>query len=470
MAATTLALGTSSYALLESLAEPGGAAQLKVTKSGSSTTIRSTGGPAGEIEGLGLTTSSHQYPDESGFGGAIIGNGTGGETEKNSNINLFGNLKDFQASLGGAGDTLNIFGGIEGSRIYLDTAQESVNNGLVEDHNDLLSVSGSITQGSSLQDNLIYSGSGNDTIRIAGSIENAFVFLGAGNDSFTAGSGTNVDVKGDDGNDYIQFKGQSTDVRVDAGNNADTVVLSGLKTTNSDLSSDPTEFAGTRYGNAQFVFSSQGKAAIDMGSGNDSLVLGSGDYINASFNTGIGNDTISISKSSDFNNAYFQLGNQDTTQISGKDKFTSAQGNTFLETTISSYNNGGDSLVFGSTTSFLDSGIALAGGSDSIVFGSNSTITDSYINTGSGGDTLVFGSNTTFTDLSINLGGADGAVDRIYFNAISKDLDQVKITGADSNDVLYIGATAYTYDSTKLDFYNGTSYFNNNNNPSTGLT
>lgn len=454
MAATTLALGTSSYALLESLEDKGGAAQLKVTKSGSSTTIRATGGPTGEIQGLGITTGGDLFPNQPGFGGIIQGNGAGSVTEKNSNINAFGNLEDFQASLGGAGDTLNIFGGIKGSRIYLDSVYSESPDG-----SDLLSVSESVTKGSSLQDNLIYSGSGNDTIRIAGSIEDAFVFLGAGNDSFTAGSGTNVDVKGDAGNDYIQFKGPSTDVRINSGSDADTVVLSGLAGTSTDLSGNPYEYAGTHGEGQPFIFSTQGQAAIEMGDGNDSLVLGSGSYTNASFSTGIGTDTISISKGSEFNNAYFQLGNQETIQISGKDKFTSAQGNTFLETTISSNNNGGDSLVFGSTTSFLDSGIALAGGSDSIVFGSNSTITNSYINTGSGGDTLVFGSNTTFTDLSINLGGADGAIDRIYFNAISYDLDQVKITGADCNDVLYIGATAYTYDSTKGDFTNYGAWF-----------
>ena len=450
MAATTLALGTSSYALLESLADEGGAAQLKVTKSGSSTTIRSTGSSENTIEGLGITTGGDLIPNSLGFGGIIQGNGDGSVSEKNSNINAFAKLKDFQASLGDAGDTLNVFGSIEGSRIYLDN--KDIYSQTI-DGNDLLSVSESVTQGSSLQDNLIYAGSGDDTIRIAGSIDNAFVFLGAGNDSFTAGSGTNVDVKGDAGNDYIQFKDQSTDVRINSGANADTVVLSGLAGTSTDLKSHPYENAGT-YDYQPFIFSTQGTSAIDLGDGNDSLVLGSGTYINASFDTSMGNDTISISMSSyEFNNAYFQLGNQDTIQISGKDKFTSAQGNTFLKTTISSNNDGGDSLVFGSTTTFLDSGIALAGGSDSIVFGSNSTISDSYINTGTGGDTLVFGSNTTFTDLSINLGGADGAADRIYFNAISQTLDQVKITGADSNDVLYIGATAYTYQGN--DFYSG---------------
>jgi autotransporter family porin len=434
----------------------GGGDQLKVTKSGSSTTIRATGSSANTIEGLGITSSGLGTVDPNVFGNPR-GIGSASNTENNSNINAFANLKDFQASLGGAGDTLNVFGGIEGSRIYLDRALEGVNNGFTEDGSDLLSVSGSITQGSNLQNNLIYSGSGNDTIRIAGSIEDAFVFLGAGNDSFTAGSGTNVDVKGDAGNDYIQFKGPSTDVRINSGENADTVVLSGLAGTSTDLKGIPYE-AGT-YGEGQaFVFSTQGTAAIDMGSGNDSLVLGSGSYSDASFSTGINNDTISIAKGSDFNNAYFQLGNEENIQISGKDKFTSAQNNDFLGTTISSNNGGGDSLVFGSTTTFLDSGIALAGGSDSIVFGSNSAITNSYINTGSGGDTLVFGSNTTFTKLSINLGGTDGAADRIYFNAIG-NLSGVQISGADSNDVLYIGATAYTYDSDNRDFTNNGAWF-----------
>ena len=454
MAATTLALGTSSYALLESLGDEGGAAQLKVTKSGSSTTIRSTGSSENTIEGLGITTGGDLIPNYLGFGGIIQGIGDGSVSEKNSNINAFANLKDFQASLGDAGDTLNVFGSIEGSRIYLDNKSSQTPDG-----SDLLSVSGSVTQGSSLQDNLIYAGSGNDTIRIAGSIDNAFVFLGAGNDSFTAGSGTNVDVKGDAGNDYIQFKDQSTDVRINSGDNADTVVLAGLTGTSTELNSHPYEQPGT-YEHKPFIFSTQGTSAIDLGDGNDSLVLGSGTYQNASFDTSMGNDTISIAKNSNFENTYFQLVNELATQNGGKDKFTSAQGNAFLKTTISSNNNGGDSLVFGSTTTFLDSGIALAGGSDSIVFGSNSTITNSYINTGSGGDTLVFGSNTTFTDLSINLGGADGAADRIYFNAISKDLEQVKITGADSNDVLYIGATAYTYQGN--DFYSGSSLIASN--------
>jgi hypothetical protein len=460
MAATTLALGTSSYALLEELE---GGDQLSISKSGSSTTIRATGGPGGTIEGLGIT---------SGALGSDLDGWTPVQTpqnpptvEKNSNINAFGNLRDFQASLGSGADALNIFGNIEGSRIFLDDAEAVNEYGTVDDGNDFLSVSGSIAQGSNLEDNLIYAGSGNDTIRIAGSIEDAFVFLGAGNDSFTAGSGTNVDVKAAAGNDYIQFKGQSTDVRINTGDNADTVVLAGLNGSNTELNGDSLSLAGT-YDDQQFIFATQGQAAIDMGTGNDSLVLGFGSYNNVSFNTGNGLDTISIAKNSTFENSFFQLG--DSNSINNKDKFTSAQGNLFEGTTISSNNGGGDSLVFGSATQFLDSAISLAGGNDSIVFGTNSVINGSDINAGIGADTLVFGSNTIFTDTWINLGNSDGTgdglADRIYFNAISADLSQVQITGADNNDILYIGATAYAYDTNYNDFRNNNISFSGINN------
>ena len=421
MAASTLALGTSSYVLLDQL---DGADQLQVSKSASSTTIRSTPNSGGTIEALGITSGLGSLP--SGWEPAQS-QGTLSTVEIKSNVNVFANLSDFQASVGSNADTLNIFGTIGGSRIFLDDAVAGTQNGSSLDANDLLSVSGSIKKGSDeqgFQDNLIYTGSGNDTIRIAGSIEEAFVFLGAGNDSLTAGSGANVDVYGGDGNDYIQFKRPSTDVRINAGNNADTVVLSGLSGTAPELNGISGQ-AGI-YNN-QLIFSSQGQAAIDTGSGNDSLVLGSGSYFNTSFNTGAGIDTISIAAGNTFGNTYFQLGS-DTPSISNKEKFTSAQNNHFFSTTIASNNGGGDSLIFGSGTQFgtenhedyVDPGstISLGTGADSIVFGSNSVITNSYINTGSGADTLVFGYNMTFTKTSINLGSSDGLADRICRRSI----------------------------------------------------
>jgi hypothetical protein len=447
MAASTLSLGSSSYALLEEL-DSGAGNQLTVSKSGNSTTIRASGNANNTIEGLGISTNGIVTSISQEWGN-LRQKGSSTTAESNSNINAFGNFKDFQASLGSSQDTLSIFGSIQGSRIFLDKASES-KTGFKEDGNDLLNVSGSITQGDSLADNLIYAGSGNDTIRIAGSIEDAFVFLGAGNDSFTAGSGTNVDVKGDGGNDYIQFKAASTDLRINSGANNDTVVLAGLETNNSELSGDRT----AEVTSDGLIFSNQGLAAIDLGTGNDSLVLGSGSYTNASFDTGSDVDTISIASNSYFTNAYFQLGSDSSSNNAStfRDKFISGQRNTFFESTIQSENLGGDSLVFGSTTSIYDSGISLGGGNDSLVFGSNSIITDSYINTGFGADTIVFGANTTFTNLSINIGG-DTSIDRIYFNATQADFSGVTITGANDGDYLYIGATAYTYHGN--DFYSG---------------
>jgi len=451
MAANTLALGTSTYALLDSLNRE------TVTKSGSSTTVRSSGGAKGTINDLGIGVQK---------GGEAI-----------SNINVFGSLDNFSAGLGTSNDTLNIFGSVQGSRIFLDNSVEGIEaeNTLKTalDGNDLLNISGNI-EGVS-QDNLIYAGAGKDTIRIAGSIDDAFVFLGAGDDVFTAKSGRNVDIKGDSGNDSIQFRGQAEDVRINAGSGFDTVVLAGLNGNGSFPESEqsgsedeptyPTQDAGTyreSIGKGKFVdklvFSTQGRAAVEMGSGSDSLILGNGWYNNASFDTGTGNDTISITATNQiFSNTYFQLGNSNATNPSSPspniDKLTSAQGNNFDNTSIFSNNSGGDSLVFGSTTFLTNySNVTLGAGDDLVVFGNNSTFWDSRINTGSGSDTLVFGSGAIFENSSINL-GEDSNVDYIRFNTTPGDLSGLRITGASQGDVLYIGATSYTYSSVTNDFY-----------------
>lgn len=473
MAATTLALGTSSYALLEALDSDAGS-KLNVRKSGSSTTIR---GDANRIDDLGLTTTATSGDFTSLVDSEDwerVNSNTNITDEVTSNINIFGTLNNFQADLGNRNDTLNIFGDVRGSRIFLDNA-EKIGVGYINDGNDLLSISGSIGRGldaDKLQDNLIYAGAKNDTIRIAGSIDDAFVILGDGHDSFTASSGKNVDIKGDAGNDFIQFKNSSENTSINSGLDADTIILSGLTSDNEKLESaslqgffeDPGTY-DEQDAYEKLNFSDQGKSAIEMGAGNDSLVLGTGAYTNASFNTGNDNDTISIATGSTFQNTYFQLGNSGSyptpsnpSPSIGRDRFTSAQNNQFLSTTIASTNVSGDTLVFGSGTHLLSyqdvgSTIALGSGGDSIVFGSTSVINDSYINTGSGADTLVFGSNTNLGNTTIDLGN-DLEVDRIYFNSNPLDLADFQIKGAGNNDILYIGTTAYTYQGS--DFYSGT--------------
>lgn len=376
------------------------------------------------------------------------------------NINIFANVSDFQADLGSFADTLNIFGNVRGSTIELDSLETD------GDFNDILNIQGSLEaidgdEGS--VHNEIYAGSGNDTIRIAGSAENANIFLGFGNDSLViSGAATNVDVKGDEagfinGNDYIEFRAAATDVRVQSGGGNDTVIFSkGLDSSSLDLTSDSTYFEDYSLSTPL-----TGLSAVELGSGNDSLVLGKGTYSYASFNTGSGTDTVSIGSGS-FTNVKFQLdGNWDTdyegytpdvgfneSNFVGGDKLTSAANSSFTDSEFSSNNSLGDTLVFGSGNIFNNTNFYLGYGDDSIVFGSGSVFNDSTISTGYGADTIVFGSSSIFNEnLTLDLGN-DGFSDVVRFgvnNEFPLDTTEFRITGADESDMLFVGAVAYTY-------------------------
>ena len=423
MASATLSLSSAGYDLLEILDAPGGD-QLSVKKVGNAHQIKSTV-KGRTIDALGVSTD-----------------------QSLSNVNIFASVSDFKADLGNSADTLNIFGNVSGSEIQLDNSSQISGN-----FNDILNIQGnlnSVDGGSSSADNLIFAGGGNDTIRIAGSTENSNIFLGIGNDSIViSGNATNVYIKGDEdgsinGNDYIEFRGESTDVRVQSGGGSDTVIFSkGLNSSVPDLTSDSINVLS-------------GLAAVELGSGNDSLILGKGTYEYATFNTGSGNDTISIA-SSTFSNVNFQLdGAWGTTyngvqeqNFDGGDKITSAANTWFTGTNFSSNNIAGDTLVFGSGNIFTDTNFYLGQGNDSIVFGSGSTFNNwtdngSTINTGLGADTIVFGSGASFFDNTTLDLGNDGVEDIVRF-AQQEYWPDIRITGADENDVLFLGTDSYRY-------------------------
>ncbi len=455
MASATLSLGSAGYDLLEAISSPENS-QLSVKKSGKSHQIKSTT-TDNTIDGLGIITSAalnHQDPDFESWEPKV------GSTPQNDflgkdNVNIFANVSDFQAALGYDADTLNIFGNVSGSTIELDSSN------LVGNFSDILNIQGSLNSfdgDSSSVDNEIYAGSGNDTIRIAGSAENSNIFLGTGNDSITiGGNATNVDIKGDEdylnnGNDYIEFRGVAKDVRVQSGGGNDTVIFSkGLYSDISDLASDFT------YSNS-YSTPLSGLAAVELGSGNDSLVLGKGGYLNATFNTGSGTDTVSIG-SGDFNNVKFQLdGDWETNSLGwnysnfeGGDKLTTAANSLFTSSEFSSNNSLGDTLVFGSVNIFDNTNFYLGDGDDSIVFGSGSVFNDSTISTGYGADTIVFGSSSIFNgNFNLDLGN-DYAVDVVKFGVnnqfLPNDLtSEFRIIGAGDNDMLFVGAQAYRYD------------------------
>ena len=444
MAASTLSIGTSNYSLLEAL---DGAT---VSKSGKSYSIKSKEA----IENLSINSEGLNDP-------TLLGQ------DSSSNINIFAGLENFQATLGNGGDSLNILGNVEGGRFELDDSSYS------DIGADFLSIQGNLTKGSAVIDsqgdigrteiNRIYAGGGNDTIRIAKNVEDAFIYLGSGNDSLTiSGNSKRLDVKGDAGNDYIEFRGTAGDlfeggVRVQAGENNDTVVFrdlfAGSSASEEYLSGE--QFFGDRDGE----ISDPGTSAVDLGSGSDSLIIARG-ASNVDVNTGSGRDTVSLSGS--YDNVRFHLdglardrGGNPTDQgfNTGGDRISSSNGGSFTNSVFTSNNTLGDTLIFGSGTLFDESQIytsnnsqylAAGLGNDSLVFGT-ANFNNSVLSTGYGADTIVFGANSVFNNLSINLGN-DESNDVIRF-AAGTDLDGIEISGANTNDVLWIGTTSYNYNS-----------------------
>jgi hypothetical protein len=65
----------------------------------------------------------------------------------------------------------------------------------------------------------------------------------------------------------------------------------------------------------------------------------------------------------------------------------------------------------------------------------------------------VFGADSSFWNSTLDL-GSNGTVDQIYFSGANSDLSGLSISGADANDTLFIGMTAYTWNGST--FANGT--------------
>jgi hypothetical protein len=456
MPSATLAIGSAGYNLLDALEDGTAKEDIKVSRSGTSYSIRSKNGE--DIENLAI--GSQNLRPEDGI-------------DASSNVNIFSGLLDFEASLGKGGDTLNIFGNVEGGRFELDNTDYQ-NNQLnpAENGKDLLGILGNLTRGSDSRTevNRIYTGGNDDTVRVTGTVEDAFIFLGSGNDSLSVGGNSfNLDVKGDAGNDYIEFRGDAGKlsdggVRVQGGEGSDTVIFRNVFQ-GSSAEKDP--FFGDYDNNS--VISDPGTSAVDLGKGNDSLVLGKG-ATNVDVNTGSGKDTVSLNGS--FENVQFHLDGvdrnypTDSMDNQGGDRIAASNGATFTNSTFSSNSNAGDSLIFGSNTTFNGTKVYLStdevfdpqggrdNGRDSLVFGSNSRFNDSTISTGYGSDTIVFGSKSIFNNLAINLGNNDGDGDQIRF-AAGTNFENVSIYGAGSGDTLFIGSTAYYYNDLKDDFYNG---------------
>jgi hypothetical protein len=433
MSSTTLAIGSASYQLLDELT----GSSLLGKASGSVVSLSNTG--KSDFSGLGI-----------------------GGTDKNisgiNNISVRSNLSDLTADLGGGGDTLNIIGNVNGASIALDNS--------IASGNDLLSIQGNLgspfgyskdlaSDPDRLTNNQIYAGDGNDTIRIAGQVESTNFYLGSGNDSLLIGGDSdNVYVSGDQGRDYIEFRGMANDVVVQAGADSDTVVFRG-------------QISGSDFGGQGWSqVSDRPTAAVELGAGSDSLVLGNGAR-NVEVNSGQGNDTLRLAGYFENSNFQFSPNNFGFNPEMGDDLITSSANSGFSAVNFSSSNQS-DTLIFGSSNQFYGTNFDIgsqdsssaAGSASLLTFGSNSSFIDSSINAGSGADTIVFGANSIFDNLSLDL-GSDNSTDVISFASSTADMfERISVTGASDGDILWIGSTQYTYSNDA--FRNDSlSYFSN---------
>ena len=427
MPASTLALGQSTYELLDIDGNDYGdyAENVSVSKRGSSALIRNDEPGGSPVENFGIGVNSANILDSS----------------SNDNINIRGDFNDLTVDVGRGRDAVNISGDLSDVQLILDDQNST------EQFNDRLYIRGDVQSSeSNISDtrNGIWTGGGNDTVRISGQVNDTDVALGAGNDSLLVDGGSErLYVSGDEGRDFIELRDSADDAIIQAGDDNDTVVLR-------------ENLFGTGFSSISESYDQT--AAIDLGAGNDSLVLGGGSE-NAQVNTGSGSDTVRLSGfvgSTDFylDGPSASLQSEDD---EGGDLLTLSNGTIFDNVSVSSSFSGidGDTMVVGAQSSFYDSEFILSSGNDSLVFGSEFVDMDSYIDLGSGSDTVVFGSNALLDGTVIDL-GSDNQEDVIRFDSwedFDSIFDYITIEGVGDGDILFIGYDEFHYHSDSNSFF-----------------
>ncbi len=202
------------------------------------------------------------------------------------------------------------------------------------------------------------------------------------------------------------------------GRNTDDTTIIGLQVVGTDGSnrlqlSSADEFVTVNRLEASFfagddsltIIGNTRQSSINMGAGNDTFTADDQFREGSLINTGTGDDIARFNGSAS--------------------RFAEGGGNVLLESTVQ-MGDGNDLLVFGGSTR------------------------GSTVNLGAGADTVRFRANAVSTTL--NLGG-DTDRDEVSLTA-SGDYDTLRITGADSSDVLFIGSSEYRYRTARNDWQN----------------
>ena len=312
MPASTLALGQSTYELLDIDGNDYGdyAENLSISNRGASTLIRNDEPGDAPVENFGIGVNSNNFLD----------NGV------NDNINIRGDFNNLIADTGAGRDAVNISGDLNDVQLILD------DQGSADQFNDRLYIRGDIQSSeSNVSDvrNSVWTGGGNDTVRISGQVSDTNVALGDGNDSLLVdGRSERLYVSADQGSDYVELRDSADDAIIQVGDDNDTVVLRG-------------NLFGTGFSSISESYDQT--AAVDLGAGNDSLVLGDGSEY-SQVNTGSGSDTVRLSGfvgSTDF----YLDGPSVTSQSNdeeGGDLLTLSNGTIFENVSVSSSFSGTD--------------------------------------------------------------------------------------------------------------------------------
>ena len=414
MAVSTLAIGSSSYELLE-LLENG-----KASLEASNAAVVSKQGNRVSLQGPSGTINSTRIANTGDSAHGAVDNGALG-SDVGLNLSVFSNTLDTSIRTQDGDDSVRVYGNLTSSTNLARGGVSGSNNGIFAGTgNDNISIRGSV------DDQVIKGELGSDTIRITGKVEDSYIFGGDGSDNITVrGNITNSYVNTGSGNDYADFRSTATNLIFQGDTGNDTVIF--------------------RQNVASNFVIGDGKSRVYSGSGDDVITFQDGAR-GTEINTGTGSDTLFLK--GEFFKDTFNLSKEKGSELeSGSDYLFASSNSIFESTTLNSSNLAGDTLVFGASSEFIKSNFNLGAGNDLVNFGANTYFDSTSIDLGAGNDTIVFGASgsSNLSGLSVSLGGGSDVIR--FVGASASDLGSITdyIADASSDDTLYIGSTSYSY-------------------------
>ena len=287
----------------------------------------------------------------------------------------YGSVSSTKIDMGDAGknnqDTVNI-----NSATITDTRITSHNG------NDVFTIRGTNEEISLLDNVLLKTGEGNDTVNFEENsrIKNTKIDTGAGNDTVNIKSDMYAYVTNNGTTDETEYAGSRTDSFIKTGEGNDTINVTGASISRVDIDTGDGDLSKEPYGDTlEFISAAIRDSEIKSGNGNDKIVLQDAKADVMDIYTGEGNDSLTI------------------------------KGGTKITNNSAEHNN-----PISSPAHVANPGANQAG------------IHSNYIEMGKGRDTLTIERGAEISNTKINTSSADAG--------ISDDRDFVDVTGAKFNN------------------------------------